>query len=271
MALKKINARVLFLIFIFTVGLILILLRSINSKALNWTNSYLAKSLCQLNSTSQLERSHDLFVELIADPNKYIDKYIDKPLDYFYGSNLIPLLFSALSTDGDILELGMGKFSTRLLHKISVDFARTVISVDNSLDWIQQLVQYNTTELHSLIHLSSINDMHKFGINKFWGLVLVDHIYGNERYKDVLNFADRAKIVVVHDAEKLNENLYRYEANKVRGHFKYVCKFSVFNNQKQTSYISTLIMSNFIDLKHFDSVFDNVKTDYGHVSCDTSY
>ena len=222
-------------------------------------------------SPTRVKNSFDFYEELIANPNKYIDKYIEKHMDYFNGSKLIPLLISALSTDGDILELGMDKFSTRLLHKISVDFNRTVISVDNNLERIKLLNQYNTTELHRLIFLPTRDDMHKFGIRNLWGLVLVDHVHADERYKDVLNFANRAKIVLAHEAEKKNEYFYKYEENKVRGNYKYVCKLSVYINPGKTSYISTLIMSNYIDLEHFGFIFDKVKTDYGHVSCDTSY
>ena len=56
------------------------------------------------NKTSSISAE---LLDLTYDPNKYVDKYITKPLDFTWGSNVIPLLFAALATEGNLL----GKFS----------------------------------------------------------------------------------------------------------------------------------------------------------------
>ena len=165
----------------------------------------------------------------------------------------------------------MGRFSTPLLHKVSVDSNRILISVDNDLNWINQLLEYNGTELHRLIHLKSKDNMHTFGLDRSWAMVLVDHKYGEERYMDVINFAKQARLVVLHDAEKMAEQGYQYEKNRVRDSYKFACKFSIFRDPSKSIYASTLILSNFIDLKIFEVIFDKVKTPFGHVSCDLSF
>ena len=57
---------------------------------------------------------------LLANANDLVYRYIDMPLDYLYGSCVIPLAVCGLITTGDILELGMGTFSTNVLHRIGM-------------------------------------------------------------------------------------------------------------------------------------------------------
>ena len=115
-----------------------------------------------------------------------------------------------------------------------------------------------------------MNEMNKFGLDKKWGLVLVDHLSGETRYTNMINFANISQIVIGHDAEKQFEHYYKYESGKVRSHFKYACKFSIYD-QTKSSYISTLVLSNFIDVTKFKAIFDKVKSDFGHVSCDDGF
>lgn len=112
--------------------------------------------------------------------------------------------------------------------------------------------------------------MNKFGLDKKWGLVLVDHLSGETRYLNVISFAQISQIVIAHDAEKQFEYLYKYKSEKVRRHFKYSCKFSIFD-QTKLRYISTLILSNFVDVVKFKFIFRKVTTDFGLVSCDDGF
>ena len=48
-------------------------------------------------------KQNSIFQDILNDPNKYMNKYITGPLNFEWGSNVIPLLFSALATDGNIL------------------------------------------------------------------------------------------------------------------------------------------------------------------------
>lgn len=204
---------------------------------------------------------------LLNRPNDLIYKYVHLPLDMKYGSNSIPLTVATLLTSGDILELGMGMFSTPLLHNIATDQKRQMVSIETNYDWLQKFIIYNKTINHKIYRLNSFK-LNYYGLDKHWGLVLVDHIYNTKRSSNVINFSKRAQIVVVHDAEKSQEDFYHYEKNKLQGYFKYACKFSIYSESTQSEYISTLILSNFVNLDKLSDIFNKVITSYGHVACD---
>ena len=166
-------------------------------------------------------------------------------------------------------KLKQGSFSTPLLHRVGIDIQKTVVSIDTQLDWVKKFQFYNLTANHQVLFMSPAK-MDEYGLDKKWGLVLVDHLVGEKRYDNMIKFAKIANIVIGHDAEKRNEYYYKYETMKVRDSFKYVCKYSIYDETKNT-YISTLILSNFIELSLLKPIFDKVNTDYGQVSCDLNF
>ncbi|RNA30593.1 family methyltransferase [Brachionus plicatilis] len=171
-------------------------------------------------------------IDLVQNANDVVLKYINLPFDYGYGSNSIPLVVASLMTSGDLLELGMGKFSTPLLHKLAADTNKQVVSIDTDINWVNNFALYNKTKNHKVYCWPSFDQVEKkLGIeeNKLWGIVLVDHINATQRAFDAKKYANRAEIVLIHDAEKTVEHGYQYEKNKIREPFKYVCKFSVFS------------------------------------------
>lgn len=202
--------------------------------------------------------------------NDLVMKYVTLPLDYGYGSGMIPLTIATLLSDGPILELGMGKFSTPLLHLIGTDQARQVVSLETDKEWMQKFAGYNSTQYHKIYYHSNFDSLSQYETNITWGMVLVDHIYGNRRPLHLIRFANLSKIVVAHDSEKRNEFEYQYERLDVAGHFKYRCKYSIYNSPQKNSYISTTIFSNFIELEPLGNLFKEIYTDYGHVACDDS-
>ena len=122
-----------------------------------------------------------------------------------------------------------------------------------------------------MYHLKSQDEVNKYGIEKNWSLVLIDHIYGSMRGFNAIAFAQKAQIVVVHDSQKTSDSFYMFGKNNMTGHFKNVCKFTLFRAKKGEKYISTTLMSNFIDLEAvLTPAFQKAKTDYGHISCDSS-
>ena len=208
-----------------------------------------------------------IFYDLFKNPNDFVFKYVKLPIDYGFGSNLIPLAVAALATTGDILELGMGKFSTTLLHEISSNFDRDLISVDTNSDWVNQFAHYNSTNYHRVFSVSYEN-LFTYGQDGRWGLVLIDHTNASSRYFNVIRFAKNARMVVVHDAEKINEKIYLYEKYNIASHFKYACKFSLYLSKSHTLYVSTLLLSNYIDMTEINQILSRIKTENGHVACD---
>lgn len=225
-----------------------------------------------INDAIQSYNSKNATIEdmLLSKPDDVIYRYVNLPLDMKYGSNAIPLTVSTLLTNQPVLELGMGMFSTPLLHNIAADQNREIISIDTNFEWLNKFIIYNKTSNHRVYQLTN-KELNTFGLDKQWGLVLVDHIFNTKRSKNVINFSNLAQIVVVHDAERAQEGFYQYEKNKIRSKFKYACKFSIFSDRYQREYISTLILSNYVDLSKLKEIFSKVTTDFGHVACDLDY
>lgn len=213
---------------------------------------------------------NNLLNDLLHNTTEILLKYINLPFDYRYGSNQIPLTVACLLTNGDFLELGLGMFSTPLLHRLAIHSNRYAVSIDSEFDWANKFKFYNLTKSHK-IHVMNIEQMNEFGLSKQWGVVLVDHSSGGNRHLNMIKFCNTSTIVIGHDAEKWYEHYYKYEEKNVKDFFKYSCKFSIYVDEAKLTYVSTLILSNFVDVSRLKLVFDNIVSDYGHVSCDMGF
>ena len=99
-------------------------------------------------TTTAHKSTEALYEKLLKNPNDVILRYVNLPYDYKYGSNSIPMAVSALLAEGDFLELGLGMFSTPLLHKIAVDKNVKAYSIDSQHDWALKFTFYNLTDNH---------------------------------------------------------------------------------------------------------------------------
>jgi hypothetical protein len=111
----------------------------------------------------------------------------------------------------------------------------------------------------------------KYGSDKNWGLVLVDHSTAATRYLNIIDLAKKAQIVVAHDAERPSDHMYKYEEKNVRKYYKYACKFSIYTSKDKSWYYSSLILSNWYDVQMLEPIFNQIKTDYGHVACNLNF
>jgi hypothetical protein len=293
---KKYAIRVFFITTIFGLGLVFL---SLNEHS----NLNSSTNLQQENSQSLVHKSHkamsnnpnrfikdDLLIEvdtddevannikktptktnskLISNLDEYVNKFIEKPFDYRRGSGLLPILVGSLLTEGDILQLGMRALPTNLLHKISLDFKRKVVSIDTDQNLVQKYLDLNQTQFHRVYHMT-IDEMHAHGRQKLWGMVLVDHSFAQERSLDVQNLANRAKVVLATDSEKRSENIFKYDQRKITDNFKYSCKFSLFQNKEKSSYASTWLLSNYDSMQDFNYILSKISTDFGLKSCDST-
>jgi hypothetical protein len=118
--------------------------------------------------------------------------------------------------------------------------------------------------------MEDVKQLLTFGSDRQWGMVLVDHKLGEERYKNIIDLANKASVVLAHDAERNGAGNYRYVEKRVTDYYKYNCKFSIYNNGvgAAAGWTSTLIMSNSIDITFLEDVFMNVKYDRKVVACD---
>lgn len=150
--------------------------------------------------------TNDYIVDLLAKQPKRKD-FIPK-----YGSitSYTPLLYNALvSVDGQVIECGMGDFSTRLLHGTG----RDVISYETSPEWIERFPDIESKRLIGRDDWLKVMEIHK----PTAAIIFLDQAPGEAREKCLEYLAkDYKGIVVCHDTEPAADHGY-----KMRQHFNW--------------------------------------------------
>lgn len=121
-----------------------------------------------------------------------------------------PYLIRAIeNSSGDVLELGMGMFSTDLIHHILRDTQRKIVSVEDNLDWMNKF-KHNNSENHHFDLVERSVDSWMAAVDYYskskWGVVFVDQGWGEEIWRPSRNYSvqklvDCSDFVVAHDAD----------------------------------------------------------------------
>jgi hypothetical protein len=162
--------------------------------------------------------------------------------DLFLGKNYtthIPMLLKAVQmTDGAVLELGGGLFSTPLLHWLCSESRRKLITYESNRDF-EKFLRTFFSRTHRIIF---IDDWYKIDLRGHWSVAFIDHSRGNEgvegRKKDALRLKDIADFIVLHDT---NEKEYVRD-KKFWSNFKYIYHWTWCTP-------NTSIVSNFYEIK----------------------
>lgn len=117
----------------------------------------------------------------------------------------VPALAAAVAAAraGSVLELGVGMYSTPLLHAMCAAVRRPLVSLDDNLEWIAK-VETLRSPGHRIGLVPSWNEcldwLPQYGN---WAVIFVDHWTetGQERLRSIDVMADRCELMVVHDAE----------------------------------------------------------------------
>ena len=141
------------------------------------------------------------------------------PPDKGYGSHQVNLLAAAYVTDGPMLEMGSGNFSTPMLHNISQDRERLLYTAETNYKWIHALKHYQS-QFHFFrrVRPNPIwNDWDVVGdAQRRWGLVFIDHQPVNRRSVDLHRLRSRTDLFVVHDAQFIR---HRYNFTEFKYQF----------------------------------------------------
>jgi hypothetical protein len=157
-----------------------------------------------------------------------------------WGSHL-PILMKLVSiTDGDILELGTGLYSTPYLHWACFPTRRTLVSYDNNLSYIRYMNQY-LEPFHQIIAVENWDDIN---IEKPWDIAFIDHAPDFRRKEEAKRLANCAKYVVIHDSDPTSGGKRAYKYDEIYPFFKYRYDYT------ETS-PNTTVLSNFVDLTNF--------------------
>jgi hypothetical protein len=153
----------------------------------------------------------------------------------------IPLLVRVFDiSEGDVLEIGTGYFSTLILHWLAEMTKRHVYSYENSEYWYNRAKKYEST-YHHIIYCKSWDeaDFDK----KYWGLVFVDHEPGKRREIEMVRLANMADYIIMHDSNIDKNRNWNYDY--INSLFKYRYDYTkmipwttVFSNTKKLSEIS---------------------------------
>jgi len=160
-----------------------------------------------------------------------------KPAD---GSHLPILIKLVTMTDGPVLELGTGFFSTPVLHWLCAEKKRKLVSYDSQVPFFEVANKY-LTDWHE-VYL--IDDWSKIDISQHWSVVLVDHAPAEQRKLEMARVANNADYVVAHDSEPRHDRSYAY--SEIAPLYKYRFDYDKL-------YPHTAVFSNFKDLSNLSA------------------
>ncbi len=159
-----------------------------------------------------------------------------------YSTHLAGLIRAVLLTDGDVLEVGTGIFSTPILHHICVPAKRKLVSYDNNMEWIE----WCKAKRHSLEckyhEINYIENWDEAKIERPWDVALIDHEPEERRIEEIKRLANFAKYIIVHDSYPKWDWKFRY--SEIYPLFKY-------KTDTRGYYPPSVVLSNFIDLTDF--------------------
>lgn len=116
-----------------------------------------------------------------------------------WGSHLPPLMACCAATSGPVLEVGMGDYSTPLLHSYCAAAGRLLISAETNLDWREKF-RWCECPHHRLTDIKDYAELAIFS-HQFFGVVFLDHSHGDRRAGDAMLFKDNSEYILIHDAQ----------------------------------------------------------------------
>lgn len=169
------------------------------------------------------------------------------------GGSHLPVLYKLMNmTEGSVLELGMGLFSTPYLHWACHEKQRRLVSYENKKDFYELFIfndkreRKNNYNYHEIKFVEN-NDWDSIDISEHWDIVLVDHNPGPRRKVEIARLVNNADYIVVHDTNGRNDWYYKY--TEVYPLFKYRYDFS-------KVYPFTTVLSNLKDLSNLGKALE---------------
>lgn len=151
----------------------------------------------------------------------------------YWGSHL-PVLNKILNISSyDVLELGMGLYSTPFLHWVCFP-DRKLVSYENDKECYHMNFQYNK----GLHEVYCVNDWEDAEIMRKWDVVFIDHSPSQRRIVEIKKLANLANYIIVHDTQR-NKKFCDFES--VFSDFKYRYDYTLATPR-------TTVLSNFKDL-----------------------
>lgn len=154
-----------------------------------------------------------------------------------YGTHLPVLLAAVARTTGSVLELGVGSFSTPVLHWLCRP-ARRLVSCETDPKYYHWAAGYRSN-WHEVLCLESWDAA---PVDQPWDVVLVDHSPPERRAVEINRLAGQARFIIAHDSNGRYDRFYHYST--VFPSFKYRWTFAEVEP-------STTVLSNFEPVEGF--------------------
>ena len=156
-----------------------------------------------------------------------------------YSSHLSLLMEMVRRTDGPILELGAGRYSTPFLHWACCPTERTLVTLDAQPKFFDYAAQF-ADEWHAvqLVEDWDAVQLERPKSGGMWDIVFIDHD-AHRRAPDALRVAQTARYVILHDTCGRSEKHYHYST--VGPRYKYRYHFTKVRPR-------TTVLSNFVDV-----------------------
>lgn len=129
----------------------------------------------------------------------------------------VPLLVRAFDvSEGDVLEVGTGYFSTTILDWLCSISGRKMVSYETDQGWFDRAKRMQS-DYHDVIFVENWSDVPMD--QKQWGLAFIDHDPHKDRATSIERLVDHADFIVAHDTEPRSEQGYNYP--RIYSLFKY--------------------------------------------------
>lgn len=149
---------------------------------------------------------------------------------------ITPLVAAVINTQGAVLELGCGEYSTPLLHALCSADKRSVFTVDADVERINSFQEFGTS-WHQMqcLSLSTKNSIKK----RHWAVVFINKNIRKKYQDDLKKLYSNTDIFVIHDSNDIELDIVKQ--------FTYHYIYDRYNNH-------TLLLSNTINV---EQLFNN--------------
>ena len=159
-----------------------------------------------------------------------------------YATHLAPLMRALALTDGPVLELGMGLFSTPYLHYACQLAERWLVSYDSDATWAEIFKPYQS-DWHTIRVTPDWSSARIVrGRDVPWSVALVDHSPSDRRVTEIRRLAGCARYIIAHDSNGRWDKHYHY--SQIYPLFRYRTDWTGDGRH-------AVVLSNFVDLKGF--------------------
>lgn len=138
-----------------------------------------------------------------------VEKSVTDPEVKKWTSFMPALLAAITATEGQVLEVGVGHYSTPVLHAICKALCRPLMSIEADERWAQAIWKKTQGYEDHELAVGDYDEMIPYFAKQKWGVAFLDHSPGERRGTDMITLGDSVDFFVIHDFNNLTESAVR--------------------------------------------------------------